>query len=833
MPDFEKLGVFYLGREYNLATRQPGQDLLLYDAKDLVTHAVCVGMTGSGKTGLCLALLEEALLDGIPVIAIDPKGDLGNLLLTFPELRASDFRPWINEEDARRKGLSPEDYAAQQAKLWSEGLAKWGQDGERIRRLRDAAELALYTPGSSAGLPVSILESFAAPEPAIASDPELLAERVGATVTGLLGLLGIEADPLQSREHIFLSTLLGTAWREGRDLDLAGLIQAIQTPPVARIGVFDLESFYPSKERFALAMRVNNLLAAPGFATWLEGEPLDIDRLLFTAEGKPRAAILSIAHLSDAERMFFVTLLLTQLLGWMRRQPGTTSLRAVFYMDEIFGYFPPVANPPSKPPLLTLVKQARAFGLGIVLATQNPVDLDYKGLSNTGTWLIGRLQTERDKERVLDGLEGAAAGAGGRFDRAKMGETLAGLGQRIFLMNNVHDDAPVVFESRWAMSYLRGPLTREQVRSLMEGRVRAQAIPEGEPAASIAAGPAREAAAPTRGAGRQAPVGAQPILAPEIAQLFLPAEAIGRPAAGDSSTPGGAAAAGAASAYRPWLLGEASLFYSNARLGVAVQQAIRLALPLGAPGAGEIAAGAGGPDWSRALDLSAGTPAPTPVPPDERLPFAELPPEAARPRSYAVWSKAFKDWLYQNRPLTLLRSPSLGLVSSPGESERDFRIRLQQSGREHRDAQVAKLRTKYAARIGALEDRIRRAEYAVQREKEQADQQKLQAAISLGATILTAFGGRRAVSRSTLGRATTSARGAGRVMKEQQDIQRAAQNVTALRVQLASMQAQIEAEAARMHAAADALNETLERLEIRPRKTDIVVGRLALAWKAE
>lgn len=287
--------------------------------------------------------------------------------------------------------------------MWAKGLASWQQDGARILRLREAADFSIYTPGSTAGLSVSILNSFAAPTSDVRNDVELLRERIGTTVTSLLGLLGIEADPIQSREHILLSTILDQTWKRQEDLDLTALIQAIQSPPVSKIGVMDLESFFPSKDRFAFAMKLNNLLAAPGFQAWLEGEGLEIQSLFYTPAGKPRMAIFSIAHLNDAERMFFVTLLLGQLVGWMRAQSGTTSLRALLYMDEIFGYFPPVANPPSKLPLMTLLKQARAFGLGVVLATQNPVDLDYKGLANTGTWFIGRLQTERDKARVLEG----------------------------------------------------------------------------------------------------------------------------------------------------------------------------------------------------------------------------------------------------------------------------------------------------------------------------------------------------------------------------------------------------------------------------------------------
>ena len=468
--DYEKLGLFYLGRPYDLAAKQKKDGLVLYDSRDLVTHAVCVGMTGSGKTGLCLSLLEEAAIDGIPALIIDPKGDLGDLLLTFPDLSPAEFRPWINEEDARRKGVEPDAFASTEAERWSTGLSSWQQDGARIKRLRDAADMVIYTPGSEAGIPVSVLRSFSAPPRSIRDDAELMRDRVSATATSLLGLIGIDADPIRSREHILIATILNAAWCEGKSLDIAALIQQIQTPPVTRIGVLELEAFYPSKDRFGLAMALNNLLAAPGFSVWMDGEPLDIQHLLYTPAGKPRLAIFSIAHLNDAERMFFVSLLLNQALGWMRTQSGTTSLRALIYMDEIFGYLPPVANPPSKMAMLTLLKQARAFGVGMVLVTQNPVDIDYKALSNAGTWFVGRLQTERDQMRVLDGLEGASANGGAAFDRQAMGRLLSALGNRVFLMHNVHEDAPEVFESRWAMSYLRGPLTRSQIKILMDPR---------------------------------------------------------------------------------------------------------------------------------------------------------------------------------------------------------------------------------------------------------------------------------------------------------------------------------------------------------------------------
>lgn len=810
MRDFEKLGVFYLGRPYDVQTRQPGEGLLLYDSKDLVTHAVCVGMTGSGKTGLCISLLEEAVIDGVPAIVIDPKGDLPNLLLTFPDLRPEDFAPWINEEDARRKGLSPADYAREQAELWKKGLAEWGQDGERIRRLEAAADFAIYTPGSHAGLPVSILGSFAAPPAAIREDDELMRERIGTTATSLLGLLGIEADPIRSREHILISTILGSAWAQGQNLDLAALIRQIQTPPVSRIGVVDLEAFYPSKERFALAMSLNGLLAAPGFGAWMEGEPLDVGQMLHTPEGKPRLAIFSIAHLGDAERMFFVSLLLNETLGWMRAQSGTTSLRAILYMDEILGYFPPVANPPSKGPLLTLLKQARAFGLGVVLATQNPVDLDYKGLSNAGTWFIGRLQTERDKARLLDGLEGAAAGAGWREGRGRMEEMLAGLGSRIFLMNNVHDDAPVVFETRWAMSYLRGPLTRSQIKVLMDARRPAGAGPRAaEAAAGADALPA--AARPEAGAGIGAAGaragGDRPVLPPDVRQHFVPVR---------ESAP-----AGAALVYEPAVLGAAQVRFVDPKSRVDVTQDVVVLTPI----TGEAVP----VSWDRATAVGL-TATDLEDAPAEAARFADLPAVAGKAKSYESWGRDFAGWLYRTRELELLKSPGLGEISQPGESERDFRVRLQQAAREQRDELVERLRRKYAPKIAALEERLRRAEQAVAREAEQATQQKIQTAISLGATLLGSLLGRRTIGTSTLGRATTAARGVGRSMKEAQDVGRARETVEALRQQVADLEAQFESETDTVAASVDPLVERLETVEVRPTRANVAVQLVTLAW---
>jgi hypothetical protein len=799
--DFEKLGVFYLGRPYDLAAKQSKPGWLLYDSKDLVTHAVCVGMTGSGKTGLCIGLLEEAAIDGIPALIIDPKGDLANLMLNFPQLRGEDFAPWINEDDARKKGLSPADYATQQAEMWKKGLGEWGQSGERVQKLRDAADVVVYTPGSNAGIPVSILKSFAAPSQEILDDPEMLRERIGTTVTSLLGLIGVEADPIKSREHILLSTILDHTWRAGQDLDLATLIQQIQTPPVAKIGVLDLDSFYPSKERFALAMQLNNLLAAPGFSAWLEGEALDIGQMLHSPGGKPRLAIFSIAHLNDAERMFFVTLLLSQTLGWVRAQSGTTSLRAILYMDEIFGYFPPVANPPSKQPLLTLLKQARAFGLGVVLATQNPVDLDYKGLANTGTWFIGRLQTERDKARVLEGLEGASASSGKKFDKQGMEQLLAGLGNRVFLMSNVHEDAPEVFQTRWTLSYLRGPLTRTQIKTLMdpvklsgyggkgiEGYQQPKGVLSRYPVTPL-------------------PLNQRPMLPPDVPQHFIPVR--------------GNQPSGSALIYQPMLLGASQVRVSDNKAGVDVTQEVTVLAP--------ISDGAVAVDWDHAVEAGLAL-ADLESAPTDGAQFRSVPGAASKAKSYDAWNKDFSSWLFRTQKVDLFKSPSTKEASRPGESERDFRVRLQQAGREARDKQSDSLRQKYAPKIAALQDRIRRAGQMVERQQAESRSSQMQAAISVGASILGAFLGRKTISASNIGRASTAIRGAGRAIKESKDVGQAEENVSALQQQLTDLNAQFQMETDALAAATDPLNEKLETVSLKPTKANIAVKLVALAW---
>jgi len=789
MQDFEGLGVFYLGKPVDPVTRKAIDMPLLYKSKDLVTHAVCVGMTGSGKTGLCIGLLEEAALDGIPVIAIDPKGDLTNLALTFPALRPEDFRPWIHEDEVRAKGLNTEEVAAQQAELWKNGLAASGQDGARIQRLRDAVDLTIYTPGSEAGIPLSILKSFDAPDEKLAGDRELMRDRVSATVTSLLGLIGMNADPIQSREHVLLSNILEGAWRAGKSLDLPAIIALIQAPPFERAGVMDLETFYPAKDRFSLAMSFNNLLASPNFGSWLEGAPLDISSLLYTQGGKPRLSILSIAHLSDPERMFFVSLLLNQIVDWVRSQGGTSSLRAILYMDEIFGFFPPVANPPSKKPLLTLLKQARASGLGIVLATQNPVDLDYKGLSNTGTWFIGRLQTERDKLRVLDGLEGATGDAQSSFDRRELEKTLAGLSNRTFLLNNVHDGSPQLFQTRWTLSYLRGPMTREGIRVLMSGKQR----PKME-------GKAKEVS----GKSETALLFTAPVLPPDIPQYFIPV----LPRQGTI-------------VYKPMLVCGAKLHYVNDKQRLYEEQNIVI-LARFCQGVNPI-------DWEHAepadflLDELEKEPA-------NNAQFESLPEAASKAKNYAAWSRAFVTWLMQTQRLELFESPALRERSHPGEPEREFRIRLQQKAREERDRLAEIVRQKYASKLAALQERKRRAEIAAGQQQAQRTQAMLQTAFSVGAGLLSAFLGKKAISATTANRAATVARHAGRSWKESQDVQQAAENVEQVAQQLADMQNQFEEELKSLQAKIDPATEQFETISIRPKKADIDLQLVALGW---
>lgn len=806
--EFEKLGAFYLGAE---AGAEPLAAPVLYDARDLTTHAVCIGMTGSGKTGLCLDLLEEAALDRVPALIIDPKGDMTNLSLTFPELRGRDFEPWVDPDEARRAGMEPGAFAESQAAVWREGLARWGQSGDRIRALRETTDLAIFTPGSEAGIPVSVLSSFAAPAADWETDAEWLRERISSTVSSILGLLGVDADPIQSREHILLAHIFEHFWRRGVDLDLARLTLAIQAPPVRRLGVFDVDTFFPGKDRTALAMRLNGLIASPGFRTWLSGQPLDIPGFLNAPDGRPRHSIFYIAHLSEAERMFFVTLLLDQVIAWMRRQPGTTSLRALLYMDEIFGFLPPVAEPPSKRPFLTLLKQARAYGIGTVLTTQNPVDLDYKALSNAGTWFIGRLQTERDRARLLDGLDLAA---GGGVSRDDLERRIGQLEKRHFLLHNVHEPAPLTFRTRWAMSYLRGPLTRDQVAELMSGRTadpspggaapphedRVSAMASAEPAESSAAGDL----SPT-----------PPAVGADIRQVHLPAalDAAGAALRVERELGAGCEVTACDLVYRAAALGTGAVHFVHRKSGAHRRDGFAL-LAVPEPG--------GAIRWDRAL--SVGPPAGVTEPADGAV-FEPLPDALDQPRDLSSARSDLADHLYRSRRLTLFHAPDLDEFSVPGESAADFRLRLTGEARERRDAEIDDLETRHERALDRVEDRIRRARAALDRREAEADARKRETIVAIGESLLGAVLGRRSArsASSSLRRVRMSSSAAARAEEAEGDLER-------LEAEAAELEAELREEVAEISARWDASALELEEEVVTPRRADVDVTGVAIAW---
>ena len=814
--DIEGLGVFYLGRKVDTSggaagAPQAGQPLLI-DARRFTTHAVCVGMTGSGKTGLLIDLIEEAAIDGIPTLVIDPKGDLANVLLSFPGLAAADFLPWVEADAAKRDGITVEELAERTAKKWSDGLAASGQSAERIRRLHESVEMAVYTPGSRTGRPLAMLESLDPPPAHVLDDAEARRERIESLVSGILALVGIDTEPGKSREHVLLSTIIDCMWRSGQKLDFGALVRAIPSPPIERVGFLDLENFYPAGDRFQLASKLNTVAAAPGFEAWLEGDPLDVGRLLWTPAGKPRVAVVSIAHLNDSQRMAFVTLLAGQTVAWMRSQGGTSSLKGLFLMDEVFGYLPPTANPPSKTPLLTLLKQARAYGLGIVLATQNPVDLDYKGLSNAGTWFLGRLQTARDKARVLDGLEGAASSAGKSFDRAKVDRLLSGLEQRMFLLHSVHDDEETVFQSRWTMAYLRGPLLREEIRRLTQAAAsRAVAFQTG--ASQSGAGVSAEAFPPAAsGAGsyatsgrESAAGGARPLLPPGVREVFLaPRHAI--PMDGVVH-------------YRPAILGRGRVRFAKLAARIDVNREVFCLAPA-CDSVGESA-------WEQA-DQSAEAPEVEPAP--RTGTFASLPSALAGPKGYATLATALKSHLGRTSRLVLWAAHEVDAVSRPDESEADFRVRIAQKVREWRDAEIDRVRDRNAAKLASLTDRIDRARQKVERERAEAKNKSMQTYVSIGSAVLGALLGRKAATSTNIGRAATSMRTASRSARQQADVVHAEESLTTLEERRQILEDEVAADLERIRLESGPERLQLEEMEIPARKTDIAVDDVVLAW---
>jgi len=824
----ERLGSFYLGAEYDLASSKRLEKPVHYDARDLTTHAVCVGMTGSGKTGLCIGLLEEAALDRVPVILIDPKGDMTNLLLQFPELLPENFQPWINEDDARRKGVSPDALAASTAEQWKTGLADWGITPERIRLLGQSADYTIYTPGSDAGIPVSILGSLAAPRLDFEEHAETIRERISGTVNALLGLAGIKADPVRSRESILLSGIFEYFWKKGEDLDLTTLITSIQSPPMRQVGVFDVNTFYPEKERFELAMAFNSLIASPSFQSWLSGDPLDIDRMFYTAEGKPRHSIFYLAHLSESERMFFVTLLLENLLTWTRAQSGTSSLRALLYFDEVFGYLPPVAEPSSKRPLLTLLKQARAFGLGCVLVTQNPVDLDYKGLTNTGTWFIGKLQAERDKQRVLEGLKSAIAEAGGSGGSIDYDSIISQLGNRVFLLHNVHEDRPVVFQTRWAMSYLSGPMTRPQIKRLMAPRkAEAERKPPLSPAPvanAVSPPPAASAKKDAAGGdGSDLPYGftaTPPGLDPSVKQFFVPIANDARAALENYARQTGSMPVVSARqlVYEPTVIGSASVAFSDRKRGI--NENLRLVVAAVAS-----ASLSGTASWEGSETLAAGQEHLSGVPDNRAAAFASLPENISTSRNLSAFSRPFADWLYFHSRFQLTVHPGSGLFRRSVESEREFSIRLQQVVREKRDQEVDALEKKFAPQFERIREKIRREERELAQDEAEHKSRKASELVGLGESVLGFFLGRK--STRGIGSAITRRR---MTSNAKADIEESHETIAELKNEEETVGADLQALVREISAKWERPEADLTSEELAPRRGDVTVNFVGLGW---
>lgn len=796
---YEKLGMLYLGRELDIDSGVSAQQPLLYKNKDMTTHAVIIGMTGSGKTGLGIALIEEAIMDNLPSIIIDPKGDMGNLLLTFPHCSAEDFAPWIDPTEAAKKEMTIEQYAAEIAETWKKGLQSWDQGIDRIATLRSKTEMTIYTPGSSAGLPVSVLSSFTAPAEDVINDTDTLNSLVNSTTTSLLALVDIKGDPLQTREHILLSSLLLHFWRAGQDLTMEMLIGNIVNPPFDKVGVFSLGTFYPQLQRMTLAMSLNNILASPTFSAWMTGQPLDIQRILYTEEGKPKTAIFSISHLSETERMFFVTMLLNQYIGWMRRQQGASSLKTLLYMDEIYGYFPPIANPPSKKPMILLLKQARAYGIGVVLATQNPVDLDYKGLSNIGSWFIGRLQTRQDQDRVVAGIVGAGDGT---LKVGQVKKLLADMKERQFLLNSVHLDEPVLFETRWVMSYLKGPMSNNDIKKLMV--VKKEIV---NPFKETTVPPAVVQMPPSGRSDVKNFTALAPLVPQGIEQLYYLQNVVSEEVL-----------------FEPWLSAEASVRFYNAKRNIDVVRKFNLRQYLD-----ELFAR---PDWESAETGPYSLADCRPNPPAGSR-YCPLPLTVDQMKDFRQLSKGLIDYLYQNKQLELFRvkESDLDFESNPDENMGDFKVRLGDYLRQLKDEAIDRLRRKYQIQQDRLEQKLKSALDKLAKEKVDVQAKTTDSFISLGAAVIGAFLGRKGFSASNIGRAATGMRSVGRVAKEKSDVQRVEQDVVDIQNSLHDLAAEIEKQVSTLADSYSVDNWAIETFTIKPRRSDIFDVRLVLLWE--
>lgn len=757
----ENLKLFYVG----LKDKEP----FLYKNKDLTTHAAIIGMTGSGKTGLGITILEEACIDNIPSIIIDPKGDMTNLALAFEDMSAKDFLPYIEESEAQNKGLSINELAENESQTWKKGIENSFQSLERVKAFKDSVELKIYTPKSSAGVGVALLGDFACPH---IDDEEEFGEYVSSLASSILSLISIDND-VNSKEHLLISNIFTHKFKERADVTLEELIGFIAAPPFAKIGVFDVEKFYPSNDRMKLAVKINTLLASPDFKAWLNGERLNIGKMLFDKNGKARCNIFTISHLKDSERMFFVTLLLNEMIAWMRKTEGTSSLRAILYMDEIFGFFPPNGNPPSKTPMLTLLKQARAHGLGVILSTQNPVDLDYKGLSNIGTWFIGRLQTAQDKARVIDGMTGIS---GSDMDKGEIENLISNLAKRNFLLKNIHDDGLSVISTRWALSYLKGPLSREQISNLMKDKKQENGeISEKK---------------------QHVKTSAKPIISPQIEQIYA--------SSGDE--------------LEGYLYARAKVRFYDAKKGLDHTKEVSFLYRLDEEQS-EI-------DWSEASEdvriNAIGEPS-------GKVSFGALPPMITNAKDLKSVAKNFKDYVYRNVKLSLFGA--LGLNSAPSESKEEFYLRLSDKCNEILELETEKLTEKFQKERSKLEDKLNKALIKLEKEQKEVKSKGLEAAISVGTGILGAIFGRNLLSRSNLGKVASSAKSANKILKERDDVKLSEQAVAEINEDIEALMAKFEEEASRLKDKNDVKNIPISEVEISPKSSDVYDEKVVIVWK--
>ena len=770
---YEKLGLFYLGKDIDKKSMDATEALTLLKNKNFTTHAAIIGMTGSGKTGLGVGIMEEAAIDNIPSIIIDPKGDMGNLCLSDPTFSSKSFQPWVQDE-ANAKNEEPAAYAKKMAGVWKKGIESWGQDSARVENFHKV-DKTIYTPGSSAGVAINVMSSLDAPPEEVMYDSDTFSSYLKSTVSSLLSFIGIEGDPLESKEYILLAQIISKSWIAKENLSIATIIGKIIEPSFDKIGVLPLEDFYMKEKRFVLATKFNGLLASPNFSKWLEGDNLDIQKLLYDEEGKAKVAIFSISHLNDEERMFFVTLLLNKYIAWMRRQSGTSALKALLYMDEIFGYFPPTKNPPSKEPMLILLKQARAFGLGVVLSTQNPVDLDYKGLSNIGTWFIGRLQTTQDIDKVIDGLGGKV---GSSFDKNEIKNMLANLQKRTFFLKSAHLEDIRLFSTRWVLSYLKGPLKKAEISTLMQAKKEAQ---EKRKVIDIAG------EKPNSFESYQN-------IDDTIPQYFEM----------DISE---------ANSYRATLGAKGKVHFYQTRRGIDEEESFILSLPLESRqrlvkwgNAREESE-----DFSRYMHSA-----------PKNAEFTVLPKVILEDKALKKAIRELKESLYRTKELVLWRSVSPKLESKVGESRTDFMVKLQDSLSERKEKEIEKLQERYAKKEKILTARLARAKERV--EKESAD--STSSMIDTGIAVLGALFGKATPAK--IGRALSKGR---KVLKERGDITRAEERMLEVEADIETLEYELEDKV-------DALNEKyaienyeIESFSIKPRKTDIDVEVCAVVWR--